>query len=244
MEINDASKKFVNDFGKLKGVYDIDYYKCKCCDAWNIRVDMDTNDVELMNKIPDNYEGFRVEKNLSTPFSAQYLKDNKPMAHHVAKEFVDKYLNAQRMIYGGAANGADNTIDVLMDTTNKNIMALVPDFFKGVKINKIQSEPIEAKTENKITRIKITPKGQYAIQHVKITGGYIPEDIFILLLIKDGKSYDLDYLKTTRRKIKSWDALVTYLFNKGLISINDATSPQAENYSSLKFGRIGGTKRM
>jgi len=244
MEINEASKKFVNEFLNLKGVYGVDYYKCKCCDnTWNIRVDMDTNDLELMKKIPDNYEGFRVEKNFSTQSVAQELKDNKPQANHVAKEFVDKYLNAQRMIYGAAANRVDNTIDVLMDTTNKNIMALVPDSFKGVKVNKIQSEPIKSQTETKITRVKITPKGQMYWQKAPITGGYIPEDIFVLLLIKDGKSYDLDYLKTSKRKLQNFDGLITYLFAKGLISINDATSPQAEDYSNVRGGRGGGGRR-
>ena len=150
------------------------------------------------------------------------------------QEFVDKYLNAQRMIYGAAANQADNTLDVLMDTTNKNIMALVPDTFKGVTVKKIQSEPIKFQTENKITRVKITPKGQMYWHKAPITGGYIPEDIYVLLLIRDGKSYDLDYLKTSKRKLKNFDGLVTYLFAKGLLSINDATSPQAENYSDIK----------
>jgi hypothetical protein len=243
MEINEASKKFVNEFLNTKGVYGIDYYKCKCCNNWNIRVDMDTNDTELMKKIPDTYEGFHVEKNLSNPSVAQELKDNKPKANHIAKEFVDKYLNAQRMIYGAAANQADNTIDVLMDTTNKNIMALVPDSFKGVKINKIQSEPIKAQTETKITRVKITPKGQYVITKAPITGGYIPEDIFVLLLLKDGKSYDLDYLKTSKRKLANFDGLIMYMFAKGLISINDATSPNAEDYSNARGGRGGGGRR-
>jgi len=243
MEINEASKKFVNEFINIKGVYGIDYYKCKCCNTWNIRVDMDTNNVELMKKIPDTYEGFHVEKNLSNPSIVQELNaDNKPKSNHVVKEFLNKYLDTQKMIYGAAANKADNVIDVLMDTTNRNIMALVPDTFKGVKINKVHSEPIKAQTETKITRIKITPKGQMYWQKAPITGGYIPEDIFILLLIKDSKSYDLDFLKTSKRKLQNFDGLIMYLFAKGLISINGATSPQAEDYSNVRGGRGGGRR--
>jgi hypothetical protein len=244
MEINEASKKFVNDFINTKGVYGVDYYKCKCCNTWNIRVYMNTNDSELMKKIPDTYEGFHVDKVLGTQDVVQQLNvDNSPKSNHVAKEFVNKYLNAQRMIYGAAANQVDNTIDVLMDTTNKNIMALVPDTYKGVKINKIQSEPIKAQTETKITRVKITPKGQYTIMNAPITGGYIPEDIFVLLLLKDGKSYDLDYLKTSKRKLENFDGLIMYMFAKGLISINDATSENAEDYSNVRGRRGGGGGR-
>ncbi len=150
----------------------------------------------------------------------------------------------------------------LNKNTDKSVLDKIPNKYEGLKVMKVfapvtviqtsktdiepsQSEKDKFKKEfegkdNYI--VDITKKGIYAIAKAPITGGYIPEDINILLDVQKAPKTISD-LKHGVRKYEHLEGLLIYLHSKGLISINGITSKNAENFSNARGGRRGGGGR-
>jgi hypothetical protein len=183
--VKEATDKFVQEFLlPNKGVYGVGHFPCSCCTKHFIEVSMNTNDKELVSKIPDKYMGYRVEKKFSeqsvaqTPKVASVLEPSESEKNKFKKEFEGK--------------------------------------------------------ENYL--IGVTKKGVNAIMNAPITGGYIPEDIGILLEVQN-KNKTIGELKKSVRKYGNLEGLLIYLHTKGLISINGIISKRAENFSNARGRR-------
>src|ERR1035437_4907537 len=117
---------------------------------------------------------------------------------------------------------------------SKELISSIPHKFEGYNIKKIFGEMPVAQTTNssstsaeslypnghKATKIQITKRGISAINTAPITGGYIPENIYILLMIKDGKVHEVSKIKKSRRRLANADGLIKYLEAKTLLVTN------------------------
>jgi hypothetical protein len=187
--IKEATDKFVKEFlVPNKGVYGVGHFPCSCCDKPYIEVSMNTNDKELVSKIPDKFMGFRVEKKYGEQSVAQIQKTIPPVIEAEKDKFKKEF------------EGKDGYV------------------------------------------IDITKKGRHVINNSPIVGGYIPEDIGILLEVQQ-KPKTISALKNAQRKFDNLEGLLIYLHTKGLVSINGITSPKAEDFSNVRGGRRPAPRR-
>lgn len=190
MEIKEATKNFVNKFINLKGVYGVGHFPCDCCGKEKIEVSMNTNDKELMSKIPDRFMGFRVEKKFgeqAVALNKNVLEASETQKNKFKKEF----------------EGKDNYI------------------------------------------INVTKKGTNAIMNAPTVGGYIPQDIGILMEVMNTPK-TIKELRNGERKYENLEGLLIYLHSKGLIAINGIVSPKANDLSGADgddFSNAGGRRR-
>ncbi len=105
----------------------------------------------------------------------------------------------------------------MVHTNDKNIK--IPEFFKDIPVFKQHSDSFHAKTDVN-PKLKITSKGDRAINTAPIIGGYIPENMYVLLLLRSGHINDLNGLKKSKRKLTDAQGLVKYLQQRGLITVN------------------------
>jgi len=156
-------------------------------------------------------------------------------------------------------------IHVSLDkNTDKSVLDKIPNKYEGLKVVKQFAPMTVAQTpkvsileqseseKNKFKKefegkdkyiVDITKKGIYGISKAPITGGYIPQDINILLEVQN-KPKTIGDLKNSQRKYDNLEGLLIYLHTKGLISINGITSPKAEDFSNARGRRVAPRRRV
>lgn len=158
--------------------------------------------------------------------------------------FVKEFLIPNKMIYGVGdfpCSCCDKPyIEVVVDKNiDKNILNKIPSKYMGFRVEKKFGEQAVAQKQ-KDHIIAITPKGTLYWQKNVLTGGYNPEDVSLLLDIKNQPT-SLQFLSKSPI-YKNLNGLVMYLHAKGLVSIDGMISPNAENFSNARGGggRRGG----
>lgn len=183
-------------------------------------------------------------------------------------KFVQEFLIPNKQVYGVGhfpCSCCDKPyIEVTVDKNiDKVILNKIPSKYMGFRVEKkfgeqTVAQPIskdfklsESKTDDKFKKefegknyvIDITKKGMHVINNSPIVGGYIPEDIGILLDVQQ-KPKTISDLKNGVRKYEHLEGLLIYLHTKGLISINGITSPKAEDFSNARGRRYTPRRRV
>lgn len=188
-------------------------------------------------------------------------------AQEITKKFTKEFFNLKGVQGTGTmiCDCCDKPyIHVSLNkNTDKSVLDKIPNKYEGLKVMKVfapvtviqtsktdvlepsqsEKDKFQKEFEGKEKYvIDITKKGRYVINNSPIVGGYIPEDIGILLDVQN-KPKTIADLKNGVRKYEHLEGLLIYLHTKGLISINGITSPKAEDFSNARGGRRGGGRR-
>ena len=159
-------------------------------------------------------------------------------------KLFEQYVSPSNGIYGVGITDCPSCgkqyLEVMMDANKKELFDSIPKKFYGYRVEKVFSGQPVAQADFKPTKIKITKKGVKVIQHAPIVGGYIPENIFLLLLIMDGKAHEIERLATSKRKFMNLDGLIKYLETKGLLVTNEDSIIK----DSIKNNKITTTKKI
>jgi len=161
-------------------------------------------------------------------------------------KFVKEFLIPNKGVYGAShfpCPCCDKPyIEVTVDENiDKNVLSKIPSKYMGFRVEKKFGQQAVAQRTfnvNEITDkkskdhvIAITPKGTLFWQKNVLTGAYIPEDISILLEVKNEPKM-LSFLRKSKSDYKNLDGLLMYLHAKGLVAIDGMTSLQAQNFSN------------
>lgn len=160
----------------------------------------------------------------------------------------------------------------LLKDTPKSVLEKIPNNYEGLKVVK-QFSPMTVAQDTPVTILKTTPepeasdtqknkfkkefegkdnyvinitkKGTNAIINAPTIGGYIPQDIGVLMEVMNIPK-TVKELKNSERKYENLEGLLIYLHSKGLIAINGIVSPKANDLSSADgddFSNAGGRRR-
>lgn len=191
-------------------------------------------------------------------------------AQEITRKFTKDFFNLKG-VYGTGTMVCDCCkkpyIHILLDkNVDKSILNKIPDNYEGLKVVKEfgdmpvaqLSATTQPKWDDRFKKefngkenylIGITKKGLNTIMNAPIVGGFIPQDINILLDVQN-KNKTINELKQSPRKYESLEGLLIYLHSKGLISINGITSPNAnksnidgDDFSNARGRRGGGGGR-
>lgn len=176
-------------------------------------------------------------------------------------KFVKEFLLPNKQVYGVGHFLCDCCnrpyIEVTVDKNiDKSVLSKIPRRYMGYRVEtKFGEQAVAQKSENKFKKefegkeqyvINTTKKGMYAIQNAPITGGYVPEDISLLIEVMNVPK-TINELKKSERKYDNLEGLLIYLHSKGLISINGITSPKANDFSNIdgddEVSNAGGRRR-
>lgn len=177
-------------------------------------------------------------------------------AQEITRKFTKDFFNLKG-VYGTGTMVCDCCkkpyIHILLDKNiDKSVLNKIPNSYEGLKVVKEFGDmPVAQKldtTAKKSHIISITPKGLNAIMNAPIIGGYIPEDVGVLLSVQN-KPKTIEEIGI-ERKFDNLNGLIIFLHTKGLISINGQVSPNAnksnidgDDFSNVRGRRGGGGGR-